>query len=53
MGAEGVMTPRSEHSEHEHLLVADIERLGGISRDSQYGSTSAQVLGEYRIFAQE
>ncbi|KAE9403295.1 hypothetical protein BT96DRAFT_493832 [Gymnopus androsaceus JB14] len=49
MGAEGVMTPRSEHSEREHLLESDIERLGGISRDSQYGSTSAPGLDSVKL----
>lgn len=46
MGAEGIMTPHSEQSEREQLLETDIERLGGISRDSQYGSTSARAIGE-------
>ncbi|KAJ3810813.1 sulfate anion transporter [Lentinula aff. lateritia] len=44
MGAEGIMTPHSEQSEREQLLETDIERLGGISRDSQYGSTSARAI---------
>ncbi|KAJ3980743.1 sulfate anion transporter [Lentinula detonsa] len=44
MGVEGVMTPQSEQSEREQLLETDIERLGGISRDSQYGSTSGRAI---------
>ncbi|KAF5384491.1 hypothetical protein D9757_006434 [Collybiopsis confluens] len=44
MDESGIMTPRSEH-EHEPLLESDIERLGGTSRDSAYGSTSGHDSG--------
>ncbi|KIK61134.1 hypothetical protein GYMLUDRAFT_199896 [Collybiopsis luxurians FD-317 M1] len=44
MNEPGVMTPSSEH-EHEPLLEGDLEGLGGISRDSTYGSTSGHDSG--------